>query len=421
MSGFRPFRSGHAATALAACALLLPTSASYAGDAAWPRFRGPGGSGVSSASGVPAKFTEADYNWRVKLPGDGPSSPVVWGDKVFVTSAEKDRGRRHVLCLSARGGRKLWQKSWPFRPFRVNTKNSFAVATPALDARHVYLVWTSPKSVAVVALGHNGREVWKRDLGPYSSQHGPGPSPVVVGGVVILGNDQEGNESFLVGLDGATGRIRWKRKRRGGKASYSTPAVLVREGGRREVVFTSTSHGITSLDPATGKLVWESEPFKNRCVSSPVIVRGLVFATAGQGGGGREAVAVRPPRRIGGRAEVAYRIERELPYVPTPIAVGDLMFVWNEKGRVTCVRAEDGKVIWQESVGGRYYGSPVCVGGRLYAISMKGEVVVISASEKYKLLARNPLGEASYATPAVSGGVMYLRTKSQLISLGGRP
>ncbi len=397
--------------------MLLAGSASRGGDDGWTRFRGPGGSGIGSAPGLPVKFTQADYNWRVKLPGSAPSSPVIWDDKIFVTSAEKDRRKRHVLCLGARSGKTLWQKSWPFEPFAQNNLNSFAVATPTLDARHVYLLWTSPKSVTVVALGHDGREAWKRDLGPHGARHGPGTSPVVVGKVVVLANDQEDNDSFLVGLDCATGRTRWKCKRRGGKASYSTPAVLVRENGRREVVFTNTSHGISSLDPATGRVLWESKPFTNRCVSSPVVVSGLVFAIAGQGGAGREAVAVRPPGS-GARVRVAYRIKKDLPYVPTPIAVGDLLFIWNEKGKITCFRARDGSTVWQESVGGRFYGSPVCVAGRLYAISRKGELVVVSASEKYELLARNPLGEPSDATPAVSGGVMYLRTKSHLISLG---
>lgn len=401
--------------------LLLVTSAAPAGEAQWARFRGPGGSGIGSAADVPAKFTQADYNWRVRLPGSGPSSPVVWAERVFVTSAEKDRGERHVLCLGARDGRTLWKRSYPFRPFKQDSLNSYAVATPAADGRHVYLLWTSPESVALVALGHDGREAWRRDLGSYRSQHGPGTSPAVVGDVLILANDQQGAESSLIGLDRFTGATRWRRKRRAGKASYSTPAVLVRDDGRREVVFTSTSHGITGLDPATGGLLWEAAVFKERCVSSPVIADGLVFATTGKGGGGREAVAVRPPSgRAGGRPQVVYELEKDLPYVPTPVAVGGLLFLWSERGKVTCLRAESGRVVWREDVGGRFYGSPVCVGGRLYAISTKGEVVVISASEKYELLGRSPLGEPSFATPAVSGGVMYLRTRSHLISLGGR-
>ena len=208
-----------------------------------------------------------------------------------------------------------------------------------------------------------------------------------------------------------------------GKAAYATPCLLGAAGDSPQIVLESTAHGMTGIDARTGKALWEVPdifPSPKRVVASPVVAGGLVLGQCGEGGVGLHVVAVRPPAKEGDKAAVAWKITKSAPYVPMPVVRGDLVFLWGDAGTVLCVRAAGGEEVWREKVGGNYFGSPVCVGGRLYCISTKGEVVVLAAAEKYELLARNPLGEKSHATPAIAGGRMYLRTWSHLISVGGK-
>jgi len=388
----------------------------------WTRFRGPNGSGISAATTVPAQFSPGDYNWRVELPGRGHSSPIVWGGKLFVTSAEEQTGKRHVLCLSTKDGKELWRRTYDFKPYHLHDYNASAASTPTVDSERVYVVMPEDGRFIVAALDQQGREVWTRDLGSFKTQHGGSSSPILVDGVLIVNNEPEDSQGSLVGLDRATGKVLWQRKRSSMACPYATPTVYQPTGGPAEVVFASTAHGLTSLDPRTGELNWEVPGLtKLRCVASPLIVDGLVYQASGQGDGGRQAVAVRPgSKKAGTEPKVAYNIARGPSYVPTPIAVDGRIYAWGDAGIVSCIRAATGETIWQERVGGNFFGSPVCVGGKLYAVSAKGEVVVIEAGETFKVVGRSDLAESSHATPAVSDGVMYLRTTSHLISVGGK-
>jgi outer membrane protein assembly factor BamB len=403
---------------LGVCLTALGPSPGQAQE--WTRFRGPNGTGLSDATTVPVKWTEKDYHWKVALPGGGHSSPVLWGDKVFVTSGDTGAPKTLLSCLKAADGGALWTREFQSKHHNMNGLNSYATPTPAVDARRVYLCWVTPERFNVAALDHDGTEVWRRDLGPFVSQHGHGASPIVLEDLVVLSNDQDGR-SFLIALEAATGKTRWLTERRSVKAAYSTPCVFQREGGPAELIFTSMAHGVTSVDPQTGKVNWEvAGAFPKRVVSSPLAAAGLIFGQCGEAGSGMHVSAIRPdPKSPEIAAKEAYKITRTPPYVPTPVAKGDLVFLWGDSGTVTCIRAATGEEVWREKVGGQFYGSPVCVNGRLYCISTKGEVVVLAAADKYELLARNPLGEPSQATPAVSGGRMYLRTYSHLISIGG--
>jgi outer membrane protein assembly factor BamB len=418
---------------LAVVALFLLSTSVYAQE--WTRFRGPNGAGVVNAPTLPAHFTEADFNWRVALPGAGHSSPVIWGNRIFLTSAEDSVGKWHTLCLNTADGRELWRKTYDFKSYRKHQLNSSASPTPAVDAQAVYVSMITPESFTVLAFDHNGRELWKRNLGTYTAGNGNGASPIVVGDVVIIANDQEGDdapqsantqpESSLIGLDRKTGAIKWKHKRtKGGPASYATPMVYEPKDGAKEVIFISTAHGITSLNPTTGELNWElSDLSKLRCIASPVMSNGLIIMITGVGASGdRKGFAVQPGSKSKNvPAKVAYEIPRgSFSQVPTPISVGDLIFFWGDGGIVNCLRASTGEPVWKERAGGNFYGSPICVNGKLYAMNATGELVVINASDKFNLSAKIPLGEGSHATPAVANGVMYLRTMSHLISVGGR-
>ena len=390
-----------------------------ADDPQWPRLRGPNGAGLADAAGIPVQWTEADYRWKVTLPGGGHSSPVVWGDRVFVTCADEKTARRTLVCLKAADGSTLWTRDFEAKPCDVNSLNSLATPTPAADSERVYVCWATPEDFPVIALDHAGREVWRRDLGPFKSQHGHGASPIVLGDMLIVTDDQDG-KSFVIALDAKDGKTRWQTDRPSAKAAYSTPCVYQGEGVRPQIILTNTATGITSIDSATGKVNWESPSvFPERVVSSPFIAAGLVLGSCGTGGVAKHLVAVRPPSKDGDKPEVAWKIAKDAPYVPTGLARGDLVFLWSEGGVVQCVRAATGQQVWRQRIKGTFYASPVCVGERLYAISSTGEVVVLAAGAEFKELARNPLGEKSHATPAVAGGRMFLRTWSHVVCAGG--
>lgn len=403
---------------LAFCLTLIALPA-IAAD--WTRFRGPNGSGESEEAGIPVRWTERDYRWKVELPGMGYSSPVVWGDRLFVTSANEENATLIVQCLQTKDGATIWKRQYPSKPHTKHKFNGYAASTPAVDARHVYCLRATPQEFLVLALDQaDGREVWRRDLGPFAAEHGFGGSPMLFEDLVIVSNDQDG-KSFVVGLESATGKVRWQADRRTEKTGYGVPVVWQPAGGRPQLILSSWAQGISSLDPRTGKPNWELPVFQNRVVGSPMVASGLVFAAAGIGGVGKQMFAVQPgdPDR-GVEAKIAYPIDGPLPYVATPVAKGNLLFLWHDRGVVTCLDAPTGKVHWRERIGGDYFSSPVRVGDRLYNTTRDGEMVVLAAAEKYRLLARFPLGERTNATPAVVHGTMYLRTASHVMAVGGR-
>ena len=261
--------------------------------------------------------------------------------------------------------------------------------------------------------------MWKHDLGPFVSQHGPGASPIVVGDAVLLSFDHDQAPSFLTALDAKTGKERWKHEHPGDKSSSSTPCLVKNPDGKTEAILISQTVGITAVDVATGKVTWELPGLlPKRCVASPVVTdAGLVIGQCGEGQAESFVYAVKPG--TGGKpAEKVYEVIRTGGYVPCPTAVGDRLFLWKENGLVTCLRAATHEQLWSERIEGPFYGSPIALNGRLYSITKRGELVVIGAGDTFEKIARIPLGEGSFATPAVSGGRMYLRTFTHLISVG---
>jgi outer membrane protein assembly factor BamB len=379
---------------------------------------GPNGSGISPASTIPVRWADKDVNWKIKLPGRGHSSPVLWGKRVFVTSSDDKTGRRLLLCVDAENGMQHWLREFPGPVTKKHEDNSFASSTPAVDARHVYVTWGNPQEYLVIALDHTGKEVWRVDLGPFRAGHGFGGSPIVHEDLLVVANDQDGASS-VIALECASGKVRWRVSRRS-KASYATPCVFQPPGRPAELIFCSYEHGLTGIDPAKGRVNWERDIFfkghLESAIASPIVASDLVLGSCGWLGVNYEVVAVRP--YAAAVKEAAYRLDKIAPLVPTPLVKDGLLFLWNDRGVVTCADAKSGEVIWKERVPGSYYGSPVCAGGKLYCLSREGEVVVLSASRQFQLLASNPVGEGGHATPAIAGGRMYLRTFSQLISLG---
>jgi len=402
---------------------FAPNSLVISGE--WTRFRGPNGSGVSNATTVPIQWTQQDYNWKIKLPGVGHSSPVLWGNRIFLTCSEDRTAKGAILCLSAEDGGTLWQHGYETKTRAQHSDNCFASSTPVVDEKCVYLTWGAPERLVLLALDHNGQQKWRWSFGTFECGHGSAISPIICNDLVVLANDHPG-KSFLVAVDRNTGKTRWRIERGSGKASYATPCVFKPKDGPEQLIFGSTAEGLAGVDPGTGSVNWTmSELPRNtpstRWVSSPTTAHGLVIATYAFGSHGLQAIAVRPGSKATGTAPLLeYTIETCVPSVPCPLVNGNLLFLCTNDGILSCHRVLTGQRLWSERLDGEFYASPICVNSRLYCISKKGEVFVVAASEAFKLLARNSLGELTYATPAIAGGRMYLRTHSHLISIGGK-
>ena len=397
----------------------------------WTRFRGPNGTGISHAKSIPVKITESDIRWKIELPGSGHSSPVLWGEKIFLTATGDKAGGISVLCIAAQDGKLIWKKDFSLTPFARHQFNSFASSTPAVDEDRVYVAWNEPEHFMLTALDHDGKTIWQRDFGPFVSQHGCGISPIVYEGKVILGNEQDdmkfvkeqtrSGKSFVAAVEAKTGKTVWQTPRNSAVVAYATPCVYQPKNGRPALVFDSQGHGVYALDPDTGKVRWDYEKaFDKRCVSSPLIADGVIIGTCGTGGGGSYAAAIRPGDvTSSGSAELAWQLKKSSPYVVTGIALGQRAWLWSDAGILTCLDAATGDIHYQERVGGNFFGSPVWVDGKLYCVSTTGELVVVEASDEFKVLSRYALNELCHSTPAVALGRMFIRTEKHLWCIGG--
>lgn len=276
----------------------------------WTRFRGPNGQGISAAKTIPAKWSPQGYNWKIELPGGGHSSPVVWDDQVFVTCADEKARKGILLCVRASDGRELWRKECGLDKVPMNGLNNYASATPALDDERIYLFWPGVDQTLLMALTHDGREVWTAKLPGNRTQHGMGSSPIIVGESVIVTREQDQKSggdipSVWLAVDRQTGQVQWRYEHpESVNASYSTPCVYRDRQGREQVIFTSNSQGLAALDPLTGKLLWQTPAaLPARVVSSPFLAGDMVIGTCGEGGRGLRLSALRPPEGASSEAK----------------------------------------------------------------------------------------------------------------------
>lgn len=409
-------------------ALLIALSLGLLANAAdenWPRLRGTNGSGVASAASIPAEWTEKDFLWKIDLPGIGHGSPVVWDDKIFVLCADAETSERKPTCVNAADGSLLWSKTVKTAKFKGNKRNTPASSTAAVDAERVYFTWGTKDKLTMAAFSHQGEMLWDADLGPVSGGHGFGGSPIVVGELVVLNNDQENGGGNLLAVDAATGELRWKVERRSQRLSYSVPCVFQAEDGRELLIFTNWQHGFTVIDPTDGALVAEKSVFdtdvKERAISSPILATddGLVIGTCGFTNNPKHCVAV---RLVGDQLEEVWRIEKSVPHIPSVIAIGNSTYLWDDQGIVTCVDTRTGESRWRgrAQAEGDFFGSPVSDGEKIFCIDKEGNVSVIAVSDEgLKQLAFNRLGDECGATPAIAGGVMFVRTYHGLMAVRG--
>lgn len=390
--------------------------------ASWPRFRGPNGTGVAADADIPVRWSEKkNLLWKVAIPGQGNSSPIVWGERLFLQTATADGKDRLLLCLDSRTGATLWSREIPGSKAHMHPKNSLASATPATDGERVYVpLWDGAK-VDLHAYDFRGESVWTYPLGSFTSQHGPGTSPIVYGGKVFIANDQDGTANF-VALDAKSGKLVWEAPRRAYRACYSTPFLLERPETPVELIVASTG-GITSYDPQSGhenwNYHWTFDGMPLRTVASPLYASGLIIANSGDGGGARQTVAV----RVGGKGDIsrthlAWEKKKAFPYVPTMLVYGDHLFLVNDNGVAACHAVRTGDVVWSERLGGNVTASSILIDGKIYTISEDGTVYVYRAAPTFELLAKNSVGEDVFATPAVANQRLYIRGKTHLFCIG---
>jgi outer membrane protein assembly factor BamB len=384
----------------------------------WPQFRGPTGQGQSTERGVPLEWSESrNVIWKTRLPGLGWSSPVVAGGRVWVTSAIKEQGGSlRALAFDLETGRELVNTE-VFRTRSadpLNAKNSLASPTPIVEGDRVYVHFGADGTAALTA---SGETVWKLRF-PYESQHGSGGSPVLYGDLLIFSADGS-DAAFVVALEKQTGKIRWKTSRRQpSDQAYSTPLVI-RVGDRDEVVSVGAFRA-AAYDPQSGKEIWRvgyGDGFSN--VPRPVYGHGLVYIATGFQQ--PSLIAVRPDGTGDvTRTHVAWTLHRGAPLTPSPLLVGDELYIVNDGGIASCLDATTGETRWQQRLDGNFSASPVFADGRIYFLSEEGVATVILPGKEFRRLATNQLDGATLASMAVSAGSIFIRSDTHLYRIGMR-
>jgi outer membrane protein assembly factor BamB len=385
----------------------------------WPRWRGPNGNAVSDEAPLPVQWTTTrNVRWKATVPGEGFSSPLVWDDRVFLTSALDHGGRRLVHCLDRATGKILWTRELPDKnPERTSAMTGHAASTPVTDGRRVVAFFGN---AGAICYDRDGGRLWLHDLGEFDTELGLAGSPVLVRDRVILVCDHDGDrftsfDSFLVALDLQTGKECWRAERLGLGRSWSTPVLVPGPGDRQELV-VSGQEQVRGYDPETGKELWRAGGLTAWVAPSPVFGHGLVFAASGKSG---PLLAVRP----GGSGDVtktrlAWQHAGAGPYVCSPVLYGDYLYVHDERGALACYDARTGERQYRERLDGKFTASAVAGDGKLYLTNEDGTTFVVRAGPKFAVLATNNLNEYTLASPAVSGKELFLRTEHHLYCIG---
>ena len=391
-----------------------------AGEAAayWPRWRGPSGQGWVAGGEYPDTWSGTEnVLWKVPVPGAGNSSPIVWGEYIFLTTAHDKGKRRSILAFQRSDGRLLWECFAPHAaPERAHFKNGHASATPATDGRYVYAYFGSH---GLIAVNMNGKLVWHTDLGAINTLHGTACSPLLYQDLVIIVQDlREGVGSFIGAFDRETGHERW-RTRRDGRVGWYSP-IAIRAGNRDEII-VSGSKQVKAYDPETGREFWTVRGNTVEVIPTPVVGHGLIFCSSGREG---PTLAIRP----GGSGDVTdtnivWSIPKGSPFVPSPIVYGDYLYAVNDiKSTANCIEARSGRILRQEQVGRArregFSASPVAVDGKVFFTNDEGETFVLKSGPDFHLLHVNRLGESVLASPALVDGRWYWRTVKHLLAIG---
>lgn len=382
----------------------------------WTRWRGPSGQGLVLGSGYPDRWSVTDnVVWRTSVPGSGNSSPIVWGDHIFLTTGRNSGRRLFVQAYNRADGSLLWDTEVaPGRREHVHSKNGPASATPTTDGKRVY---ASLGGRGIVALDFDGNIVWHTEVGAVNNYHGPAGSPLLYGDRLILYQDQRGG-GFVAAYDATTGSEVW-RTTRSASVGWGSP-VAIRVGDHDELI-VSSQNTVNAYNPDTGQELWRCGGNRFEVIPTPVVAAGLVFCTSGRAG---PTLAIRP----GGQGDVtdthvAWSTSRGSPFIPSPIAYGDYLYTINDMSSIiTCFEATTGTVMWQQRLGRAtregISASPVMVDNKVFVTNDDGITFVLRAGPEFELIHTNDIGAQTLASPAMVDGTWYIRTVDELIAIG---
>ena len=386
----------------------------------WPRWRGPSGQGLAPEG---AAYTDTWSNkqnvvWKTPIAGRGNSSPIVWGDKVIVTTAH-DSKKLSVIALDRASGKKLWETFVPDvrHSDLANDKNGYASATPVTDGQHIY---ASFGRNGLLALDMDGKVLWHHPFGTIINYHGPAGSPILYKDRIFIYQDHEGapdQRAFVGAVDAATGKTLWMTARRE-TIGWGTPVVI--STGERDELIVSSQGRVTAYDPMTGRELWLVRGNTYEVIPTPVVGQGLIFASSGRAG---PTFAIRP----GGSGDVstthvAWSTNRGSPFVPSGILVGDLLYLVNDMQSIlTVLEAKTGTLVYQSRLGVAmregFSASPVAVNGKVFFTNDDGQTFVVQAGRQFKLLRTNDFNEQTLASPALVDGTWYWRTSEALYAI----
>jgi outer membrane protein assembly factor BamB len=413
----------HSPLVLAVSALLA--GAALAGETEWPQFRGPTGQGHSQAAGLPVKWDAfIGVAWKKPMTGTGWSSPVLSNNRLYLTSAVGSGGdvALRVLCLDAKSGSTLWDtevlKPAPADVAAMHRKNSPASATPVLRDGKLFVHFGH---MGTAALDLEGKVLWSQTDLKYPPTHGNGGSPEVVGNLLVFSADG-GPEPFVAALDTASGALRWKTPRNTTAKkhfSFSTPLAIDVDGQTQ--IISAGSGFVGAYDPVNGSELWRVRYGEGySVVPRPVFAHGLLFLSSGFDR--PEFYAINPKGAKGDATEtnVVWTLKKGAPLTPSPLVVGNEIYLCADNGIATCADAKTGQVHWSERLGGDFSASPVYADGRVYFQNETGSGFVVKAGTTYQLLAKNDLGERTLASYAVTDGAFFIRSEGHLWRIGAK-
>ena len=394
---------------------LLISSTAFA-ESNWPRWRGPHQNGHTTETNLPVKWSGEDVVWKTELPGTGQSSPIIWGDRIFLT-AELGKGQeRLVFCVDRNSGKILWQQTaWKGTPEKSHVMNGWASATCVTDGQIVVAFFGIG---GLHAYSVEGKPLWSHDLGAFEGPWGVAACPVIVDDLVIQNCDAD-SAACLVAFDKTTGKEAWRTKRRDHRG-WSTP-IVVDTGKRRELVLNG-HEGVQAYDPASGRELWFCSSAVGR--GEPTITPAGDVLCVVNGLKGGKIYAVRP----GGEGDVseshrAWETPRQgARDCPSPIVIGDYMLVTDMDGVATCYDTKNGQIYWKERLGGKFSASPIAANGLAYFLNEVGSTIVIKPGPKLEKVAENALpagkSEIFRASPTPASGQLFIRSTSVLYCLG---
>ncbi|MDX1945940.1 MAG: PQQ-binding-like beta-propeller repeat protein [Pirellulaceae bacterium] len=376
-------------------------------DDDFPWWRGTKGNGLASGA-VPTKWSATEnVVWSVPVPGKGHASPIVWGNQVFIATADDAKQTMSLISFDRATGKEGWTRILHEGGFmHTHGKNTQASPTPACDGKHVYWTAMVKDAIWVSAVTLDGQIAWQTEAGPFVSMHGYGSSPILFGKLVIVQGDSNG-PGWLGALDKESGKIVW-RVQRGNGASFATP-VIAEVAGKTQLLLAGQEK-VVSYDPLTGKKHWEAEGPATVCANQLAWNDELIFVSGGYPQRATWAM------KADGSGEVVWKKNWKC-YVPSMVVAEGRLIVPQDDGIVHCVEAASGKELWFKRLG-EMSASPVLVDGKLLVTTESGKTHVLAFGDTFEQLAENENGDRCYATPTVCGGRIYLRNFSQLLCLG---